>query len=486
MDEASLTQCEQEQLHRSGAIQPHGTLLVLGPDGGVSHAAANLSRFLDGQPADWLGRPAPGPLAAIAAEVGPSPGSRKVWEATLDGVEGPLNCVANRSASGTIVLELTPGPAESVVRPWSQTPPPVIADEAGLAEAQREITRTIAGLTGFQRVMYYRFREDGDGEVIAETRREEVYGSYLGLRFPASDIPRIARELYLKNPWRLIPDAAAEPVPILGLDATTPDLTWSDLRSVSPVHRVYLANMGVRASLSFPIVIGGGLSALIAAHHSEATTLPTALLGLASERVRAHAFAVMMYQSEKRLRMVDNYSRRIESVTALLQRHGAIETAWPELVPWLMEQFLADGVTLCIDDHSLSSGQTFEPSALAAFDHWFVGRKGDFVWIGDCLSRQVPDVGLSEVAGVLAMSIHRQKGRGLRLYFTRREHLYEVAWGGNPDKPVEFHDGNLGIAPRRSFERWVEKRVGYCRPWDNELKLLALRLREVLSSHAQG
>src|SRR5690606_28628938 len=96
------------------------------------------------------------------------------------------------------------------------------------------------------------------------------------------------------------------------------------------------------------------------------------------------------------------------------------------------------------------------------------------------LSRQMPLFPLSQVAGVLAFKARLPDGRFLRVYLGRLEYIHEVAWGGNPDKPVEYHDGQLGIAPRRSFEKWVEKCVGRCRPWGNETRLLALRLRELL------
>jgi light-regulated signal transduction histidine kinase (bacteriophytochrome) len=269
-------------------------------------------------------------------------------------------------------------------------------------------------------------------------------------------------------------------VPLHGRDAAPPDLTWSDLRSVSPVHRVYLANMGVTGSLSFPVVVGNALVALIAAHHAEPLPLPHSLLEQLAERVRGFSFALAALRAQSRMRMIDNLVRRFSALRLVLHRHGDLVSAWPEVGPLLQHEFRVDGAMLCLDDCLAASGQGFEPPALAAFDDWFCREQRDLVWVGDHLRGQVPDFPLSEIAGVLALRVHAADGDGLRLYLTRCEHIHEVAWGGNPDKPVDHHDGVLGIAPRRSFEKWVEKRVGYSRPWENEARLLALKLRELL------
>jgi light-regulated signal transduction histidine kinase (bacteriophytochrome) len=426
-----------------------------------------------------LGQTLPEQLAALLQALPEKVGCRMTLEAAMPGVEGMLDLTASRNEQGAVVVELTryqPALLRPFTPPLHESP----RDAAALADAQDVLVRRVAGLTGFRRVMYYRFREEGDGEVIAEARGSEAFGSYLGLRFPASDIPMIARALYLKNPWRLIPDAAADPVALLGREPTPPDLTYSDLRSVSPVHRVYLANMGVRASLSFPVVVGGDLTALIACHHDSPRQPSLALLDFAAQLARGHAMAVMAYQSSRRMRLLDGLAHRFDAARALLQRHGGALSAWSDLGAWLMGEFQVDGATLCLGESCTSTGTSLEPAALAAFDQWFRRRQGDSIWSGNSLTRQVPDFPLSQVAGVLALRLMPGEGRELRIYLCRLEHIHEVAWGGNPDKPVEYHDGAIGIAPRRSFETWLEKRLGYSRGWNNETRLLALKLRELL------
>ena len=479
MDKHFLEQCERESLHFSGAILPHGSLLVLDRQGCVSHVSANIADHFGRLPETWLGAPLPDHMTFLLDKLSQAPGSRRVAEALLEGNCGALDAVVIRGEQGQITLEFSPTlPTSPAPTGTQQVLPQPPTTPAAVHELQQALVEEIADQSGFQRVMFYAFREDADGEVVAEARRGAAYGSYLGLRFPASDIPQIARTLYLRNPWRLIPDATLDPVPVVGRESNPPDLTWSDLRSVSPVHQTYLANMGVRASLSFPVVIGGNLTALIAAHHCEARRLAPARLDALAARVRNHAFAVANYQAQRRMHLIDGLAYRFDEIKQVLQRTGDIWMAWPVIGEWLMEEFEADGALLSMDDMWGVAGKSLEPLARSAFENWF-DQQSEFVWSGDHLAHQVPGFPLSEIAGALALRV-TIPGRGeLRIIFVRTEYVHEVAWGGNPEKPVEHHDGALGIAPRRSFEKWVEKRMGVSRPWSNETRLLALRLRDM-------
>lgn len=485
MHKRFLEQCENEALQRSGAIQAHGCLLVADSEGFIRHVSDNTGEFLGHPPSTYLDQVLPAALAIAFGSLAMTPGTRQVHEQLLEGVHGLLDLVISRGSHGEAVLEFTPclAPPGWQLPPSKPLPPPP-SDATGLQLDRQQLVEQIADLTGFERVMYYIFREDGDGEVIAEARRGEAYGAYLGLRFPASDIPRIARALYVKNPWRLIPDATSAAVAIRG-QGEPPDLTYSDLRSVSPVHQVYLANMGVAASLSFPVVAAGNLIALIAAHHSLPQKLPVQVMEAAASEVKAHTFALLAYQSQQRMRLIDGMEYRFQSVKCLLQRHGDLFSGWPELAAWLLPEFQADGAILCQNDEFMAIGSSFEAEVLEVFDTWFCDNQGEFVWSTDSLGRQIGAFPLSEIAGVLAIRIgggrNRQGRPGTRIYLTRNEHVHEVHWGGNPDKPVEYHDGQIGIAPRRSFEKWVERRLGSCRAWNNESRLLALKLRELIT-----
>jgi len=480
LDRRFIDECEKEALHLSGAIQPHGALLVSDPQFRISHWSANIGEFLAPDTVIEIDAALPAVLQELVSGLGELAGSRLQFEAVLSGRYGLLDVVFSRNAHEQIIVEFTHGReldthvsiyTQGVVAPASHSE----------VELQRQaLIDKVCALTGFERVMYYRFLEEGDGEVLAEVRRDGVVGSYLGLRFPASDIPQIARVLYQQNPWRMIPDAQAEPVAVFGRDALVPDLSYSDLRSVSPVHAVYLANMGVGASLSFPIVVGGQLWGLIACHNATPRQVSLGKLGQASHEVRSHTLGLAAYFAQRRMQLLDGLLRRFGEAREIVHDAGDIVAAWPRLGAWLAAEFAVDGVQLCLNEGHVDWGDGFEPEALSVVDNCFVGQQIDPVWLVESLSRQLPDFPLSRVAGVLAVRAKTADGQMLRVYLTRHEHIHEVAWGGNPDKPMERHDGVFGIAPRRSFEKWVEKRLGRCRPWDNEARLLGLKLRELV------
>ncbi|HET8933930.1 MAG TPA: GAF domain-containing protein [Polyangiales bacterium] len=475
-----LAQCEREQLHLSGAIQPHGTLLVVEADGTIAHAAQNTQHYLGAPPEAWLGQPLPEPLATLATSLGETAGSRRWTLLRLTANSQPLQAVVTRGAHGTIVAELVPQePGEDLGRPSASRRAPTPRTSEEMAADEHAITERIAELTDFPRVMYYRFREDGDGEVIAETRRGESYGSYLGLRFPASDIPQVARQLYLKNPWRMIPAAAAVPVPVLGKTPNPPDLTYSDLRSVSPVHQVYLANMGVVASLSFPVVKRAELIGLIAAHHSRVQSLPFAVLDQCGALVSRHAQTALNYDLQQTLRRQDSITQSVERLRPFVGTLSDIEQNWDAVGDQLLAMFRADGVRLWSDGLQLERGLSASEADRSPLDDWFSHSEGKGVKYSDNIRRFVAQSLSGNIAGALCIDGASRAG-DLRLYLTRREHIHEVAWGGNPDKPMEAIVGPLPIAPRRSFEKWVEKRFGYCRPWNAEERHLALALRVLL------
>ena len=284
-----LSACAQEPIHIPGTIQPHGFLLVLAPDFTVKHVSANVER-LNGQPVATLcGAP-------ISAILGDAQAERFIAVLRLgdfaafnptrfvlhnDGIDKEVECTVHRSQGGLIV-ELEPVDASIEHTPvdlYAHVRNPIARmEEAVDVETLATVAaRAVFSISGFDRAMVYRFDEEWNGEVIAEAMSASVPVAYLGLHFPASDIPLQARLLYVKNPLRLIPDVDYEASPIVPeFDPKTRlsiDLSQAILRSVSPYHVEYLQNMGVRATLTISIIIGGRLWGLIACHNYSARRL---------------------------------------------------------------------------------------------------------------------------------------------------------------------------------------------------------------------
>ena len=478
-----MRQCEAEPLALSGTIQAHGGLLHITEQALITHASANLANYFPCDPPTLPGQALPEALDAVLqptlANLNQALGSRVELFDLAVGERHCVDVVVSRSSRG-IVLEFSAHDHRHIpIQPHlvlMRTPSS--AQEA--QDLHQRIVDLLNGITGFNRVMVYAFREDGDGEVLAEARNTDVYGSYLGLRFPGSDIPQIARSLYKKNPWRLIPDSQAAAVPLLSRDAAPPDLTWSDLRSVSPVHQSYLANMGVRASLSLPIMVGSELWGLIACHHAEPRVLPLKVMRAASQIAKHYSLLISTSVAESRMRLIDQLDNVYGGMRQVILRHDGLMSAMPEIAPPLFELFHASGLATRLGNAWAHCGDSPNASTLETLSTSFEQTHNESIVFFDSLVRAYPTLGAMPVAGAMAIKIRTRDNQSLQVWLFRRELPDEVQWGGNPHKPVELQDGRLDIAPRRSFEKWIEKRKDYCSQWLQENQLAGKRLRQLL------
>ena len=292
VDAAGLAACDSEPIHIPGSIQPYGMLLALGSRGlPVLQASANCAALF-GRPVEevighFLGEllpmAEPTVLASLEARV-PDQGSLVLKRLHLGGGarDGVFHATAHRS-DGSIILELEPAGADGDADPLDGLHLVVSACAAELQaagsveEVAAVAARQTRRITGFDRVLVYRFDEDENGTVVAEDRNGAL-PSYLDLRFPASDIPRQARELYRLNRQRLIPDATYVPVPIVPalspLTGRPLDLSFASLRSVSPIHVEYMRNMGTGSSMSVSLLCDGRLWGLISCHSLKPRQVP--------------------------------------------------------------------------------------------------------------------------------------------------------------------------------------------------------------------
>lgn len=481
-----IDQCEQEQLHLSGAIQPHGALLVCDSQNRITHVSQNIEPWLGKSANDLLGSSLPAELTPIVFNLGNAPGSRLTrFHAPLENIGASL--IATRAADNTIVIELIPSQS-SEPKPHY----PRVHRFAGfqsieeLEQAREQLVSHIQRESGFARVMYYQFRHDGTGEVKAEAKAPQATGSYLGLRFPASDIPQIARQLYIKAPWRSIPDTMAESVNILSREQAPPDLSFADLRSVSPVHQSYMSNMGVASSVSVPLVLAGKLKALISCHSDSPRRLVLPELAALAEQVNSFALSAKEFRTRQRMNLLSYLDTRLEQWHGAIANAGDLGAAWGELGEWMLAEFDAHGVLLDTGEHRLQAGVVPEADAMAAIEHWSRDAGNDSaVKISDHLGDDCPDLPLTEIAGALAVTVALPGKPSVSGFLFRAEEIYEVPWGGQPDKPVENLNSPHPIAPRQSFERWVETRVGYSREWPDNTRIKLFKLREFLAELSQ-
>ena len=482
-----VVDCADEPIRIPGSIQPHGVLLAVdGTDHRVVVASANVPDHL-GEPArELLGRPLAEVLgrevvaALVSGDEAAEP--RRIEVTGPDGSRRAFDLLAHRTGD-SLVVELEPRDDAEVAPRTRQ----VLRALQGAA-TQRELTRALAGemrrVTGFDRVMVYRFDEEWNGEVVAEDARADLE-PFLGLHYPASDIPAQARALYTSQWLRSIPDATYTPSPLVpAVDPRTGaplDLSGAALRSVSPVHLQYLANMGVRASMSVSLLSHGRLWGLVACHHYAGPHYPSAATRGVAEFLGRTA-SLLLQGKEDESRYVDALA--ITATAADLTRSLAANIREP------LETLCRDGGVLDLVDGAAGAavrvhgelrllGLTPTADEVEDLAHrlWSAGRHPEAT---SALGRDVPGDLAARVAGtasgVLAVPL-TSGGHSDFLMWFRPEVLREVTWAGNPHaKTLEPTDDGLRLSPRASFAAWVEQVRGRSDPWTASEVAAAQRL----------
>lgn len=500
----ALEQCASEPIHLTGNIQPHGVAVVLssGLPRRVLQVSANLGGLLDLQGTDPLGGTLEALLGADACVqveelIETAIRLRDATGAISGGPHGPFGgLLAHVYVSDDCpVLELEGDVGIAQERNLADlllhAQRSMLSSGVPIAgpEYFRQIATLVRRLTEYDSVMIYRFDGDWNGEVIAQNRTESA-PSYLGLLFPASDIPPQARRLYSVNLVRIVCDVDAQPVPLVpALNPQTGaplDMTFSALRSLSPVHMQYLRNIGVRASMVISLLQGDRLWGLIACHHLSPKRVS---LGM---RDAAHFLGRLV---SWRLSAVDaledqRLTRRAIDIDNQLLRAlptGKLSAILEQLLPDLRTLLNASGVLALVGGHRHGVGVLPEPRCVDALLQMLARRPGQGVYATDYLASEMPGLAAEcseRAAGVLATPL--MIGTGDCILWFRGEQLSTVRWAGRYEEGLEQGgDGAARLTPRRSFEAWTEARRGRSVPWSraerNVAALLGLSLPESLA-----
>ena len=477
---ADLSNCEREQIHLPGSIQPHGALLLVRePSFIIERASANAAAFLQLR-GSIIGRA----LAEIGGDL------CEVIEPCLDEPlhEVPVavrahagtsprafDLLLHRPSGGGLVIELEPaGPAVDLAVHVESALLRVLAATSlvGLCD---EAARLFRDLTGYDRVMVYRFDEQGHGEVLSEQRRPDLE-SFLGNRYPASDIPQIARRLYERNRVRVLADIEYTPVPLEPVAAIPQlDMSLCVLRSVSPIHVQYLRNMGVRATLVVSLMVGGRLWGLVSCHHYVPRFVHfefRAVCELLAEAIGTRIAALESFlqgQAELAVRRLEQ--RMIEAIS----REGDWSTALFDTTQPLLQPLGASGAALLYDGQIQTAGDVPSTADLRAIGAWLDRQPGARVIHTASFGLDAPEFsGLAPVAsGLVATPISRSVGE--YLIWLRPERVRTVTWGGDPFHPVQVGNDPADLSPRRSFAKWHQLVESTADPW-SAADLAAARL----------
>ncbi|WP_432545205.1 SpoIIE family protein phosphatase [Kineococcus sp. SYSU DK002] len=493
---ADLTTCEREPIHVPGAIQPHGVLLAVDrATRRVVVGSGNAAELFDRPPAGVVG-------SSFEDLVGPDLAEQVRAAESSDNLDEPLHAEVGTGAvpvdvvlhvSGDrLVVEVEPTPAPHGAGVSYRATRAAVGRLAGSVDVTalcERLAREVRVLTGFDRVMVYRFDAQWNGEVVAEARREDL-NAFHGLRYPASDIPAQARRLYTENWTRLIADVGYDPSPLQPLlDPGTGaplDLSHSVLRSVSPVHVEYLRNMGVDASMSVSLVVEGRLWGLVACHHYSGPHRPSHDARSAAEFLGQTASQLIgeRVRSEERDRALAAQELMSDVLTAVSA--SGREPLATLLGDRRLLDLLGAGGAAAWDGHQLRTCGRVPPwDALRRIAHVLTRQDGAATFTDHLALLDPRLAGVADrAAGALRVGID---GAGWLLW-VRPEEVQVVDWGGDPHNAeiARTEGAEVRISPRLSFEKWREVVQGRSSPWRPWHGATAERLRSQMTGIMLG
>ena len=493
LDEVNFTNCDREPIHIPNLIQPHGVLIAVDAvEYNILQVSLNTSQMLGIEPEELLNKSLGEFLGESQIEkiksclsqelehLNPLPIKIERGESTLN-----FDGIAHRNGD-IIILELEPQDNTNKADFFDfyqliKSPVNKIQSTKSLDELCNAVVREVKKIAGFDRVMIYRFDPEGAGKVIAEA--VESQESFLGLNYPATDIPKQAKYLYTLNLLRLIPDATYEPVGITPqhnpLTNLPLDMSMSALRSVSPLHIEYLDNMGVAASMSISLMSNNRLWGLIACHHNTPKQVSYQIRTVCEFIGQIASFELAAKESsqdsEYKMKLRAIQTQFIETISQAEE----LETALTKYPDNLLDLVGASGVALSFGGEITTIGDTPDKNDIQAMLRWLETQFDDeVIYHTNSLAQAYPNAveDKAVASGLLALLISRVQ-KTFILWF-RPEVIQTVDWGGNPNKPVEIEaDGTIKMSPRKSFAKWQETVKGKSLPWkDCEIEA-ALELR---------
>lgn len=473
-DPLDTSVCEDEPIRYPGAVQPHGALLVVDPVSSTILAASESCKVLIGLNAEeLLGKSLASVLgteAKLALLTGQAGALQQPLDLTLNGQA--FSARSLRNATGQYLVDIEPCLSDKAVTEQTQ-----YAIRSGLetlrrldssADICRDTAQLIGKLTGLDHVMVYRFDSQWNGEVIAEAAGPGIE-SFLGLRFPASDIPKQARELFKDCQVRLITDVHYVPSALVARsDAKAFDLGLSNLRSVSPLHIQYLKNMGVRATLVCALVVKGRLWGLVSCQQKQKTWYRSPAERHALGWLCQDVSALLETRLQDELRHRENHlaARRRTLMDAVRSLEFAKLIRTKDNAD-LLEVVGADGFALLVNGSIQTTGITPSRERILQLNQSRLTRQPDAnPYASHALSHDLgPGAGDDGVAGALFLTVLRQTA--VTMIWFRRERVHKLTWGGDPTQP-HLITASGQLTPRTSFQQYLQEVTGQSEEWLSE------------------
>jgi len=488
-----LNNCNIEPIHIPGQIQSHGFLIVIDQNQIIRFYSENISSYLKLPGIPLLGQP----ISSIEPVIGKNEPPNFIDQLILFGkingfdqtnpfqtdIQGQAFHLIISQSEDYFLLEFEPSQSDlslDIQKMVGRSISEMLADK-NLQNLLNNTALQIKSIINYDRVMIYKFAEDGHGEVVAEARNSNLE-SWLGLHYPASDIPQQARELYKVNLTRLIANVHTEPSKILGEEANAEkhlDLSNSQLRAVSPIHIQYLKNMGVCSSFSISLIYHKELWGLIACHNYTPRFINYKSRESAKLIGQILSSALEFRQDEENQSVYDRYKAAVSELSKYMLQSMSIEDALTAHSVTLMEVADVSGAVLVYENNTTKLGITPDDGQLSTLISWINETITEPIYYTQHLSSLYPDAAAYKdiASGMFVCTISKELSEYV-IWF-KPEQLQTIQWAGNPEKPaeVDIQDGLLTISPRKSFENWSETVVGTSKLWGNSEIKSILRLK---------
>ena len=471
-------ECDKEPVHIPGAIQPFGVLVAFSlPTWEVAHVSANAPALFGAASVEAM-------LGGTMETVLPPAiihDLRNTFQAAMIsgfaerlagqpvGVGGAPHDILIHPSGQIAVAEFIPVAGADTIRTDPATLVKTIIErlrrttsfKAFLVSAARQVR----AVTGYDRVMIYKFLEDDSGEVVAEALRAGL-PPFLGLHYPASDIPAQARALFLRQWLRTIPEVEGVPVPVvptLTAKGTPLDLSLSTLRAASPIHLQYLRNMGSAATLTVSILDGERLWGMIACHHDTPRRISSSMAAAVELFAQVFSGLVEAKMQKDELTYFAQARDVLDSMVAGMEPEETIFQNLRAFAEPLKAMIPCDGIGVWSDGRFEGDGVIPPMDAVEELIRFLDAKRVDRCFSTDKLAKALPDAMryVDKVSGIIAVPFSREPRDYVLLF--RREVVQTVTWGGDPRKAVK-HDGG-GLSPRESFAAWKEQVEGRSLPW---------------------
>lgn len=491
-----LTNCDREPIHIPGKIQSHGFLIAVDKSAlNISYVSENIGLFVKETPKDLLDKPL-SVLSNLIDRDGPEYNIEDllrlgVIKKSFDAISPHLLSIEEKpyyliisSAHNYWLLEFEPVTLQYDIQSSIGRSASAMLKGKSVSALLKSAAVEVKKLINYDRIMIYKFLDDGHGEVVAEEKEADLE-PFFGLHYPASDIPKQARELYKLNLTRLIADVNKEDSPIITFKENEPlDLTNGSLRAVSPIHIQYLRNMGVFSSFSISLISHGELWGLIACHNYSPKFIDYKAREGSKLVGQILSSALEYRQDEEDVEIVQKFKDTADVLSQFLSRDQYLIDAITVHDESILDITKASGVAVIFENDLKTLGIVPNEEEIFELAKWLKKSNDETVYYTHRLSEiYSPAKKYKDIAsGLLACTIGKNPDE--MIIWFKPEQIGTVNWAGNPDKPATpSENGLLNLSPRKSFEIWSQVVNNTSERWLPEEVASVLRIREIIISN---